>query len=110
MGNELQAQSGPWIAPQCNLQCPLHCSGHGEEAERLIKLQGDLAARNRSLSLSVCLIVIVLGAQILFAYNGKTLNIPNIEYLYALMSAPWFGIAGDKITQLIIQKKAEGSP
>lgn len=106
----IQAQTGP-IGPQippCNQQCPYHCHGYAEEAERLAKIQGDIAARNRSLTLSMYLFTLVIGSQIAYSilHDGKTLTIPYIEYVYAMMSGAWFGTAGDKIVQLFLDRKA----
>lgn len=105
----IQAQTGqfdPQI-PQCIGACHFHCFGH-EEEERIIRLRGDIAQRNRSLTLSMCLFVLVIGSQVGYAvfHEGKTLMIPYIEYVYAIISGAWFGTASEKLAQIIVGKKA----
>lgn len=74
-----------------------------------MRLQGDIAMRNRSLTLSTMLVVILLGAEIGFSFIGKPLVLQNMEILWAIVCGSWFGSAGSKLAEIVLKKKFEGA-
>lgn len=85
MGNKLQT------VEQCQHACFIHCW----ETPQEIRARGEVALRDKALTLSSVTIVLYAIAHIVFAYDGKVLPIPEI--IWAVFVAPWCGAAAAKI-------------
>lgn len=72
-----------------------YCSRVGAET--------DAQLRNRSLTLSSVVIIILSVAHVVFEWNGKTLTIPDFYYVVA--SLPWVGAS---LGKLIRTAKVDG--
>ena len=73
----------------------------------LIKAESEAALRDRALSLSAFVTILLTLAQIYFCYIGKTLIYPDI--LWAVILAPWLGAGGSKVIE-IISRISKGGP
>lgn len=83
------------------------CPVCGDDSVEEINAKADAKLRNRSLTLSSVVTVMVLGSHVYFSWFGKTLIIPDI--VWAIILGPWLGAAGGKLTDLLdtIKKKAK---
>ena len=70
----------------------------------IINVRAEIALRNRALTLSIGVTLMVLAAHIWFAYNGKAFAIPEI--VYAIVLAPWLGAGTGKLVEVL--SKANG--
>jgi hypothetical protein len=99
------ASKGNGQFQDCSAACPTCCSQ--ETTERLTQIQGDLTIRNKALVLSAVLIVMIFGAEIWYSFlhPGQELNLPHMDIIWTMVCAPWFGVAGSKIAQMVIDRR-----
>lgn len=90
-------------APECTEACSSCCGA--DQAARLAQIQGDIAMRNRALTLSSILVAMLFAAEIGFSFMGKTLNLPNIEIVWMVVCGSWFGSAGGKIAEIFLARR-----
>lgn len=83
----------------CNNGCPSCCNETLEE----IQAFAEAGLRNRALTLSAVVAVLVIIANILFQYYGKKLDIPDI--VWVIVFAPWAGSAMGKASEIVFKKK-----
>jgi hypothetical protein len=65
----------------------------------IINAKAEIALRNRALTLSIGVTLMVLAAHIWFAYNSKSFVIPEI--VYAIVLAPWLGAGTGKLLEVL---------
>jgi hypothetical protein len=52
--------------------------------------------------------MVLLAMEGFFSFIGRPLVLQNMEILWAIVCGSWFGTAGSKMAEMIVQKKFEG--
>lgn len=72
-----------------------------------MEIQGEIAMRNRALTQSTILVVLLFATEVAFSYIQRPLTLPNIEIIWMIICAPWFGAAGSKVAESVVMKVIE---
>ena len=86
------------------LNCSLSecCDKTLQDSIALATLEAETTLRNRALTLSTIIAVMMYSSHIIFAYIGKPITVPEIAW--AIVLAPWFGATGGKVLGLLDRK------